>query len=252
MASTQHYGQVVDLYEADGVHFAKIYDLQTETAHLADLGTDVPDFAFGSLVAFQPDDGEVTAVERIGTDELPADAPPLVEPEYASNQIEAWLASKMEPPEKLFAIRKAGEAFRSRNLAVDASNVLAALNTMDFNFSRYMIDALNAAHYQITAVTGGGGSKAKVPDGAYVLIDQLGQMTSVRVKRGDIEDAALIKTWRDALVHASPHIAEIIGVAIVGVSEGHRTGADKYPTQQYVPPVIPAGVFIDTDKKRRG
>lgn len=71
MSGNLDYGQVVDFYQHDGSYFAKILNLETERAHLVDLGTDDPVVDFGYYVSFKTTKDGLKSISTINHVQLP-------------------------------------------------------------------------------------------------------------------------------------------------------------------------------------
>ena len=76
----QKFGQIVDLFDAEGAYYAKVCDLRGEKAYLAILGYKKPAFGFGDLVKFQSDANEATRLKLIHRENLPEGVLPLIIP----------------------------------------------------------------------------------------------------------------------------------------------------------------------------
>lgn len=79
MSEATHYGQIIHRFRAEGHFFAKILDLESQTAAVADLGEEPPKVDLGYVVTFELDGNRAVNVESSSEAALPEGLEPVVD-----------------------------------------------------------------------------------------------------------------------------------------------------------------------------
>lgn len=173
MPETQHYGQVVDLFEAEGSHFAKIADLEEQAAYLVDLGEDDPAVDFGFIVKFKPRVEGATIEKTVAQGYLPDHLTPIIDRHSTGTTADDMPGTARDTD--------AGGVGMKNLVPVHIDYHVPGDHDVR-DIACRVVKVLGSQMRRINNLVMSTGFRHEIPHGSYLIVDQKGEFVSVRMR----------------------------------------------------------------------